>query len=305
MNKVLIISESIFCDVEKDCQILSIYYDRLILNLRSINQLSIDGFDFVHFLYISKDKAEYILKIKNILAKNNKNVKIIEYEHPCNGYPWKENTHIDLIKNPNKSPGYRDQLFEKVSIDFAAYSYFVRIAIDDDDAWLNHHLVNVFKISQYLRNIFLDEDVVVGAAILSTYVAKVVDRQNITVDKVNLSRAICGNKFFCSSSWEKIKKWSPWALPDRIDEDSLKKFKKNFGISYFLIKNLEPGLVYFRRGQNLSAQNKDWCIDNYIDRFCFSSEDAVLEITKKNDSNEAEVLAEIEGLSVYHNFAEL
>lgn len=301
-EKYLIVSETIFCDVETDKEKLNEYFERLKLCLLSISNIDAYGFDYRHLLYVSNDKTEFIEKIKSFIEeKNIKFVDVVDYEHPKEGYPYGKNDHIDLIKNPNRSSGYRDRLFEKASIDNFRYDGFLRVAIDDDDAWLSGHLRNLLNLGVYLHSLS-GEQLLVAGGVLSAYIAKVKkgDTQ-VELEKVELDRAICGNKFYFSKNWEKIKSWSPWSIPDVIDESAIEKFKKNYNISLFKLSGVEPGFIYFRRGLNLSSQSKSWCTKKAIDKQMLPNERSVTSLSQNgmvNKSLEAIVI----GARKYHEF---
>lgn len=298
----LIISETVFCDVEKNRDALNDYFERLKICLLSISNIDAGRFVFQHILYVSSDKKEYSDKIKKFISDNDIGfVKLVEYHHPEEGYSINKGDHIDLIKNPNRTSGRRDQLFEKAEIEHHQYNSFLRIAIDDDDAWLSGHLTNVMDLAECL-SFTVEDDFLIAGGIFSTYLAKV-EKENgrVLLENVELDRAVCGNKFYFSDSYERLRMWSPWSIPDVIDEKSIDKFKEKYKIDLFALRRVDPGFVYFRRGLNLSSQNKNWCTTEIIDSHQIASEKEVIKVNEKSNSFfKAEVLGHLK----WHSFCE-
>jgi hypothetical protein len=302
-EKYLVVSETTFCDVETNREALNEYFERLKVCLLSIDNIDVAGFDYRHLLYVSRDKSDFIEKIKNFIENKNINfVEVVEYDHPKEGYPWGKNNHIDLIKNPSRSAGYRDKLFEKANINHSGYNGFLRVAIDDDDAWLSGHLGNLLSLGIYLYGLAGEQSLVAGG-VLSSYIAKVKEGDSqVELEKVELDRAVCGNKFYFSKSWERIREWSPWSIPDVINTSSIEKFKKNYDISLFRMSGVEPGFVYFRRGLNLSSQSKSWCTTEVIDKKSLPNESSVIQLSQAGIVNKSPK-AIVTGAPKYHEFS--
>lgn len=281
MKKIAVISETIFCDSESNFSVLDVYFERLVKCLHSIANLDISGFDYRHILYISGDKSTHIEKIQNLnFAGLGDRLVVIKYEHPEEGYNL-PGDHIDLIKNPNRSPGYRDKLFAMVGLDFEDYDFIIRIAIDDDDLWLPWHIKNIVEyVGDKYFNVEYSEKFIHGIGILNSYIAYVASDKCI-VEKVELNRFICGNKFYVSNDWGWISKWSPWSFPDLVDDAVVLKFRSRHGIQLNSLSTNDPGFIYVRRGSNLSVQNKDWCVSKKDDVITISGEDELLSLPRR------------------------
>ncbi|MGR7921045.1 hypothetical protein ACU6RQ_08040 [Zobellella denitrificans] len=263
-KEFIVISETVFCDVEKEEKTLDEYYSRLLLCVESMKNISSEV-ELIHVIYISKDKSKYIEKLQKLLDdEQSSNIKIVTYEHPTSGYKFKEDAHIDLLKNPNRSPRLRDELFKKANIDASNYREIIRIAIDDDDIWLSRHIEKIVELSKNLST--QEDDCIYGIALMDTYIAYISEsNQSILIEDVLLNRAICGNKFYYSKSWNEIKKWSPWSFPDKITPSVRENFKKK-NVTLIRYQSDSPTFVYIRRGKNLSSQNKTWCTDEIRNR---------------------------------------
>lgn len=303
MNKYLVVAETIFCDVETDAKKINMYFERLKLCLLSISDINASDFDYKHLLYVSDDKEDLIKRLKKFIYEKKINfVEMVLYSHPEDGYPWSSGDHVDLVKNPNRTSGYRDKLFDKASIEHNKYSGFLRVAIDDDDVWLREHLANLLKLGICLSKISKRNSLVAGG-VFSTYIAKVSDGDGgVELNKVELDRAVCGNKFYYSECWNKICAWSPWSIPDVIDEKAIEKFKKAYGIQLFSLSKVDPGFVYFRRGSNLSSQNKSWCTTEVVCKKNLLDEESVIQVSQ-SVSEQEHTQAAVNGANEYHNFA--
>ncbi|AZM96619.1 hypothetical protein [Vreelandella venusta] len=303
INKHLVVAETIFCDVETDVEKINMYFERMKLCLLSIDNINVDNFDYKHLLYVSDDKKELIDRLRKFICERKiKFVEVVLYSHPEGGYLWSSGDHVDLVKNPNRTSGYRNKLFDKANIDYEKYSGFLRVAIDDDDVWLSDHLANLLRLGICLSKISRKNSLVAGG-VFSTYIAKVDDFSGeVELNKVELDRAVCGNKFYYSECWSKICSWSPWSIPDVIDFKSIEKFKKSYGIELFSLSKVDPGFVYFRRGSNLSSQNKSWCTTELISKTTLSNEESVIQLSQ-TDSGKEYAQAIVNGANKHHDFA--
>lgn len=314
-DNVVIINETIFCDNESDSLVLDVYFDRLLSCLRSIKEVDKSGFAFKNILYISSDKKIYIDRLKSIFGDDLILVaQIVEYQHPFEGYDIKE-SHPDRLKNPNKFPFFRDKLFEKAALRLDDYSLIIRVAIDDDDLWMPHQLQDIVNICTKVSDTSdYDANKIYAVGILNSFISY----KNISgyeVHQVKMDRTLCGNKFLFSRNRELIKKWSPWSIPESIDFDAVVNFNEKYNVDLLGVYTNRPGFVYMRRGNNLSLQDKKWCIVESQVKGTFVDEGALItalkeelpsetfiEIAEFNRAIVAKVTCRIKDKKIYYDF---
>lgn len=288
-KKILLITETIFCDNETNCEILDLYLQRFFLTIRSYSHATRSDFDHVFIIYISSDKIYYRGKIEDYCSTlgagdNGFLYKIIIYEHPAQGYSVNPLAHIDLIKNPNKGPILRDKLFGSVNFNFCFKSYdcIVRAAIDDDDIIPTWHLDNIIQVAKKAAKHWSEG--VIGVGFVNSYLVYFLDNI-IEVDFVTLRRAINGNKFYIFKDFNKINAFSPWSIPDQLDDEIHDRVLRKTGVRLTLVNNSLPGIFYLRRGSNLSNYRKDSVVEKLIlkkslknisDIFYFEKEDKII-----------------------------
>lgn len=262
LGKTLIILEILFCDNEQDNDIIKIYFERFKLCLESINQSNYysNNFDCHLILYISDDKTEYIDKLSKIVLEFRIPCTVIHYKHRYNLYTKSTQDHIDRIKNPNRSPILRDDLFKYAGLDekINLYDTIIRTALDDDDAIPRWHFDNVFYTANSYYNNNTEENTMIAFTNLN--IVYLYD-DNIIVENVEVNKAINGNKFYVVKDKSRLYELSPWSIPDIIDEDVQNTFLLNQGIRLLFVKNIMPGAYYLRWGKNLSNNNKSALIE--------------------------------------------
>lgn len=255
------IIETIFCDNEQDPDILHSYFLRFRHTIASIGALHIPQESVVSALiYVSSDKTTWIDEIRSICdeIQPSSMVKffIAVYEHPPEGYGYPADSHIDLLKNPNKSTDRRIALFKShaESVLIAA-KHTVRIAIDDDDLFLRHHLLEVDAI--VTDQVALHPGALLAIGLSGTFIGYSNDTE-VRVECVSLNRTITGNKFFIipHAQYSTVEKYSPWQIPEVIDVTLTQRINSDV-FRYEVVHNNVPGLIYMRRQQNLSNQSKN------------------------------------------------
>lgn len=275
-GKTLIWLDTILCDAETDAMVVDRYLERFMLTLKSIGHQRLPkGTDFRLIVHLSYDKAHLAPIIQAALDSLpnalRTSAKIHLYEHPAHGYGVPAGSHVDLIKNPNKQPGRREDLFSAASndVEFSDFDAVIRISMDDDDLYLPGHLEQVSSIAATL---LLDSpDRPSAAGLYQCYLAHIGDAGS-GMDHVSFSRVIPGNKFFVipKTAYQKLADYSPWSIPELIDDEAAESFLKR-GIRLTLARNNLPTFVYMRRSLNLSGQSKDHFTDgihesrNYTD----------------------------------------
>lgn len=275
----VIINETVFCDTETDFRITELYYSRLIACIESVKNQEIHiPHLLVHVIYVSEEKKTYISKLEAIakqISTDNFKLIIVTYAHPEEGYPFPAGSHIDFIKMPNRSPGYRDRLFQKTvsrlseQFEIEDFEYFIRIALDDDDFWAPWHVNEVIHIAEHKLTSAPAKLFAIG--LVDGFIAHVgEDIARLTTVKFN--RCINGNKFVVSRDLNRILNISPWSINDWLDAGTKRDFRNNHEGELALMETGVPSFCYFRRGYNLSQQNKDWCIEKKLEELTFSGE---------------------------------
>lgn len=275
-GKKLIWMDTILCDAESDPTVIDRYLKRFMLTLKSIGHQRLPkDTDFRLVVHLSYDKAHLAPIIQAALDSLPNDLttsaKVHLYEHPAHGYGVPAGSHVDLIKNPNKQPGRRENLFRASSndVEFSDFDAVIRISMDDDDLYLPGHLEQVSSIAATLLHD--SPDIPSAAGLYQCHLAHIGDA-SARMDHVSFSRVIPGNKFFVipKAAYQYLADYSPWSIPELIDDESAESFLKR-GIKLTLARNSRPTFVYMRRALNLSGQSKAHFIDaihesrNYVD----------------------------------------
>ena len=142
--------------------------------------------------------------------------------------------------------------------------------MDDDDLYFPGHLA---QISSMADSLLASHPSQVSAVGLYRQCLASVTPSGVTLRIVDFSRVIPGNKFFVIplSCITQAAGYSPWAIPELIDEEAAERFART-GVNLVLARNNEATFVYMRRAQNLSLQSKDSYIDAVHSRQEFSQE---------------------------------
>ncbi|WP_447577886.1 hypothetical protein [Achromobacter kerstersii] len=280
----IVINETVFCDTETSPDVLDLYFSRLLVSMESVrSQRLTPNCRLAHVLYVSSDKKEYIQRLKAIAEDKNteqKKLLVVVYTHPSEGYPFPPGSHIDLVKMPNRTSDYRDALFQKAlaelssAITWDASAYFIRIALDDDDFWAPWHLDEVIAAAEHFLNDKTKDTFAIG--LTNGFIANV-DESRAVLTTIKFNRCLNGNKFVVSRSLEKMRDLSPWGINDWVDVGVQRAFRSQHNGDLVLIENGVPSFCYFRRGYNLSQQNKDWCIEEKLNQTSFRSEHELIE----------------------------
>lgn len=276
-RRQLIWLDTIFCDAETDAHVIDRYMARFLITLQSIGHQRIpESSDIRLTVHLSRDKSHLASTIQTAFDSFNNGIntwcKIHFYEHPADGYGVLEGSHIDQVKNPNKQPGRREQLFANSSrgVDFSKYSAVIRISMDDDDLYLPGHLEQISSLAAVLLKDSPSSPSAAG--MYQCYVAHIGDTDS-RMEQVSFNRVIPGNKFFVvpSDRFSDLADYSPWSIPEYIDDEAAEVFM-NRGIRLTLARNNRPTFVYMRRTLNLSGQSKEHFVDAVHESYRFASE---------------------------------
>ena len=273
--------DTILCDAEDDRQVIDRYFKRFLLTLETIGNQDIPPeTDFRFVVNLSRDKYSYVPLMEAALDRWNSSLRasarIHLYDHPPDGYGVSSDSHIDRIKNPNKQPGRREDLFAAAvkGEDFRRYQAVIRISMDDDDLYAAGHLRQISFLADALLDSHPQQVSAVGLyrQNLATVAPTVISFRD-----VDFSRVIPGNKFYIipASCYPEIARYSPWSIPELIDEDAVEQFAES-SINLLLVRNNEPTFVYMRRAQNLSGQSKSAYIDSIRGEREFPDEESLV-----------------------------
>lgn len=254
----MIVSETMFCDYERDREVRLRYLERWLVSLRAIAEVDLPpDCLFQAVLYVSDDKVFERERLEEFLSRLEPETRsrfvIVNYTHPAEGYDL-PTTHPDLIKNPNKHAPRRDNLFAAALQHLAVRDedWLIRIAIDDDDLWLPWHLREVARFAGQVR----DESAIVGVGLARSLVAYI-SPEGVDVDEVTLSRYLSGNKFYVVPPGLHARgaKLHPWGLPEIFDEAAQARFDR-VNVELVPITSNRAGWIYGRWGGNLTVDNK-------------------------------------------------
>lgn len=242
-----IIMETMFCDVERDENILNRYFSYLKTQIKLIGMWEVCLDDFLWVIHVSKDKVEYI-NLLNMLTKNIKNIYINVYEHK--NYNISEESKIDLLKKPNIFGKNYDNIFkeflEKINYKFDN-KIVVRIGLDDDDFISESHLNKInLAVDKYFDKILSKPEVFIGFVDLN--IAYHFMDGTSRVDSIIMSKCMTGNRF--SAAYLNIPK-SPFSITEDFSEYINKENSE-----YFIFYSESPTFYYNRHGINLSRNGK-------------------------------------------------
>lgn len=261
----LILIETMFCDFEQDPAVLDTYFQRFRLCLRGLQRLEVPtAAQILVTLYMSSDKVEHLEQTRQLLdgtaLPDGLRIRIHEYAHPAEGYPGDD--RIDWVKSPNKHAPFRDRLFAEAHQDvaFGEFERLIRMAVDDDDILLPHQPQNMLTMASAAEAEAPETEVIVLGP-LRTYVAYV-DGGCADLEEVDMRRSLTGNKAFLirNPGRTDIRELSPWSVPELMTAVQARTIRLR-GQRLLPVHDNEPGFIYMRWGQNLSAHRKDFHIE--------------------------------------------
>lgn len=272
--------ETIFCDTERDVEKLDSYLIRCLSMIRSLSLLHVPTDSKAYaVLYVSNDKKAYIDRIRGFSDSLNwrgVNFAIHEYTHPADGYKESESAnHLDRMRNPNKSfSGRRNKLFtQALDARIDESDQVVRLGLDDDDVFLPTHLEEIDSIVNSISTLSSGT----FACGLTQTMLGYTEEHTFRVEFVDFTRSVTGNKFFFipPEDRDQLINSSPWRLPELVDKRVVERFRQS-GTPLHVIRNNAAGMVYMRRGDNLSRQSKAPYVAELHKTVTYSSEDAFL-----------------------------
>lgn len=263
----LVILDVLFCDYERDPEILDRYFARFEHTLASLQAQRVpEDVELLVTIQISADKRPWIDRLVRLLrtptASSRTRIRLFEYEHPAEGYEGGDPERVDWLKKPNLHSPLREQMFREThrGLHLDRYRRVIRVGLDDDDVWMPWQTATVCAIANAARlDPAVEHDGALALGMLDTLVGYVGD-DGIDVDSVQLKRSLTGEKFHViddPESVDAIATYSPSAVPERIDVEFHERFARR-GIGLYAAGGYTPGFVYLRWGQNLSRQGKEY-----------------------------------------------
>lgn len=248
----LVLSETIFVDTETDIDKRQDYLTKYQVGLKSMNRLKIpQGAVHIHITYCSIDKVDDVLVLSKRITRLNRyndgtRFLLMLYKHPKEGYPPAKSGRPAAIRLPNKHAPFNNMLAEKPLTYIEQYralpaaERFYRLALDDDDAWINYGIGEVIRIgseacAQNGRSLKA-----IGFANQILYYAN-----SGRVDIAELRPAMNGSKFFTSQDWDKIRHHSPFELPEYFSSQ-IERRHRALGIDLRMVRNNRPIFIYVR-----------------------------------------------------------
>lgn len=267
----LIILETVFCDTERDEQILNRYQTffyglfKAVVNQQYRN--------YLWCVFVSEDKSDQVDTFTKWIAASELGgkIKLIPYKHPENGYGYEDDDHIDRARRPNTSLENRRQALTELienctDLDFEKYQYVVRMGLDDDDFISSRYLKDISNcvIESYQKDPQKEKHRVFGFSNICCAYYRY--DGSVDLDKVCMSRAMTGAKF-------SVSKFSLPMSPFAISEDFMQWARmNNQNVTYHKIVDNQPGFFYNRHGQNFSNQSKKYFYDRQFESIQYRSQ---------------------------------
>lgn len=272
----LVLLEILFCDYERDPDVLARYFERFEHTLASLRAQDVpEGAELLVTIQMSADKQPWIARtaaeLRKPVASSRTRFRIYQYEHPTEGYEGGDDSRIDWVKSPNKHSPYREKLFieSHQGLHLERYDRLIRVGLDDDDLWMPWQTENICRVAEVARiDPKVDHEGVLAIGMLDTLVAYAGD-DGFSIDSVRLKRSLTGEKFHViehPSSIEDVAFYHATAVPERVDREFHER-RKRIGIGLYGAGGFTPGLVYMRWGQNLSRKGKEYLEVKRFGRF--------------------------------------
>ncbi|MGY5765397.1 hypothetical protein ACXET9_09355 [Brachybacterium sp. DNPG3] len=263
----LVLLEILFCDYERDPEVLDRYFARFEHSLASLRAQEVpEGVELLVTVQMSSDKQPWIGRTAELLRKPvfspRTRFRLYQYEHPADGYPGGDDSRVDWVKSPNKHSPYRENLFMEshAGLQVERYRRIIRVGLDDDDVWMPWQTENICRIAELARlSPEVTHEGVLAIGMLDTLVAYA-DDDGFSVDSVRLKRSLTGDKFNVidnPESLESIAIFHATAVPERVDMESHERLLR-IGAGLYGAGGYVPGFAYMRWGQNLSRQGKEY-----------------------------------------------
>lgn len=260
--KLLILTETVFADVENRSEKVREFLGYYDLTLKSIaDQIAVSGARHIHFTYVSSDKPLAIATVARMINKYNAESKFSEFrlvlfDHPLEGYPEPENGHIDRKMRPSLFGERPNILFSKAFSNLAlpglkGSDLFIRSSIDDDDAWLPWAMKEFAYQGSALMDTPGRDNRCIGFP--HQYIFYPIEAGRL--DSVSMRMVMPGAKFNISRSWDIIESRHPWMLPESFSANNERRLRHQ-GVDIRLAYTARPSSIYIRRPGRLSAITK-------------------------------------------------
>lgn len=285
----LVLLEILFCDFERDPEVLDRYFERFEHTLASLRAQEVpEGAELLATIQMSADKQPWIARaaaeLRKPVASPRTRFRIFQYEHPAGGYEGGDESRIDWVKSPNKHSPYREKLFldSHAGLHVERYDRIIRVGLDDDDLWMPWQTENICRIAETARiDPGVQHEGVLAIGMLDTLIAYA-DEDGFALDSVRLKRSLTGEKFHViehPSSLEEVAFYHATAVPERVDREFHEK-RMRIGIGLYGAGGFTPGFVYMRWGQNLSRQGKEYLESKRFGSLRVSDAGAVVSILR-------------------------
>lgn len=261
-TELLIITETIFADVEKRSDKVREFLNYYDLTLKSIaNQVAVTNARHIHFSYVSSDKPVAVATIARMINRYNQQsdfseLRLVVFSHPAEGYPEPENGHIDRKMRPSLFGDRPGILFQKAFSNLASPALktsklFIRASIDDDDAWLPWAMKEFAYQGMELMSTPGRDNRCIGFP--HQYIFYPMESGRL--DSVSMRMVMPGAKFNISSDWNTINRRHPWMLPESFSANNERRLRHQ-GVDIRLAYSARPCSIYIRRPGRLSAITK-------------------------------------------------
>jgi hypothetical protein len=264
----LILVETLFCDVETDDSKLARYFSYFCVLFRLIELQTYSRFYWM--ISISADKADYIAKLRDMLAHSPVQDKVFLniYQHPEQGYDNDKETHIDRLLRPNVTI---PELREKHTQQFADLigqkgvkresQLMVKLALDDDDFISPKHFSVIADGAISIKEKCQSGPVYVGMDWIGVIYHGV---KGGRLDSVHFARTMHGAKYSVNYGMDKT---SPFAIPE------------NFPVNerYVMYQMPYPTFFYNRHAFNFSNSCKNFYYKELMHTEVFGSAEQILE----------------------------
>lgn len=258
----VVLSESVFADIEERPEKLDLFLNYYRLTLRSIaNQEPVQGTRFVHFTHISRDKVNTVISLAKEINRLNATSKFATlylnvFEHPEEGYLKPNNGHIDQVMRPSLFNGRPEFLFDRAFLSLAEpelknKGFFIRVCIDDDDLWMPYAIEEMVKQGKALLDMPGRDNRCVG--ISNQFLYYPLDGGRL--DSVDMRMVMPGSKFNVAEKWTAILSRHPWMLPESFSSNVARQMRAR-KVDISVARNARPILIYVRRHGRLSAMTK-------------------------------------------------
>lgn len=272
LKSPLIVIETIFCDTEKNSDVLFRYLSYFVGLISCVGAQNYGN--FIWFIHVSSDKGCAIDVIRSAIERVGlgSRVYLNIYTHPKEGYGNEGEVHIDRIRRPNATyPERRDNLFSSAIKGAGFYEsseledcVVIRVALDDDDFITRTHFETLQSLGLEHSKKIDEKLLTVIISLNRIFVSHFMPNGKVDTFDVEFSRALTGCKFSVSvGDYPR----SAFSISERFDEVDQSRPE----VLYVECVQNEPSFSYNRHGGNLSGQNKNFYFKKEYGALKFSS----------------------------------